>query len=111
VPGITFFVRVVVLDPPIMRHGIENQNENQLRQVRLAVVDGTVDGTGAGWRRCDAQGGVADRRNGGRGSVLGTVLGCLIIGMLNNGLVLLDVSPFLAAGHPGGRHPDGCGDR
>jgi ribose transport system permease protein len=31
---------------------------------------------------------------GGKGSVLGTVLGCLIIGMLNNGLVLLEVSPF-----------------
>lgn len=30
---------------------------------------------------------------GGRGSVLGTVLGCLIIGVLNNGLVLLGVSP------------------
>jgi ribose transport system permease protein len=32
--------------------------------------------------------------SGGRGSILGTVLGCLIIGVLNNGLVLLDVSPF-----------------
>jgi ribose transport system permease protein len=32
--------------------------------------------------------------NGGRGSVLGTVIGCLIIGVLNNGLVLLEVSPF-----------------
>ncbi len=32
--------------------------------------------------------------NGGRGSVPGTVLGCLIIGVLNNGLVLLEVSPF-----------------
>jgi ribose transport system permease protein len=31
---------------------------------------------------------------GGRGSVLGTVLGCLIIGVLNNGLFLLNVSPF-----------------
>ena len=31
--------------------------------------------------------------SGGRGSVLGTVLGCLIIGVLNNGLVLLAVSP------------------
>jgi ribose transport system permease protein len=31
--------------------------------------------------------------SGGRGSILGTVLGCLIIGVLNNGLVLLDVSP------------------
>ena len=31
---------------------------------------------------------------GGRGSILGTVLGCLIIGILNNGLFLLDVSPF-----------------
>ncbi len=30
----------------------------------------------------------------GRGSILGTVLGCLIIGVLNNGLFLLDVSPF-----------------
>jgi ribose transport system permease protein len=32
--------------------------------------------------------------NGGRGSIMGTVLGCLIIGVLNNGLVLLEVSPF-----------------
>ncbi|WP_425399989.1 ABC transporter permease [Aeoliella sp.] len=31
--------------------------------------------------------------SGGRGSILGTVIGCLIIGVLNNGLVLLDVSP------------------
>src|SRR4051794_7561840 len=32
--------------------------------------------------------------SGGQGSVLGTVVGCLIIGVLNNGLFLLDVSPF-----------------
>jgi ribose transport system permease protein len=32
--------------------------------------------------------------SGGRGSVLGTVLGCLIIGVLNNGLFVLNVSPF-----------------
>jgi ribose transport system permease protein len=32
--------------------------------------------------------------SGGRGSIIGTVLGCLIIGVLNNGLVLLEVSPF-----------------
>jgi ribose transport system permease protein len=32
--------------------------------------------------------------SGGRGSILGTVIGCLIIGVLNNGLVLLEVSPF-----------------
>jgi ribose transport system permease protein len=32
--------------------------------------------------------------NGGRGSIFGTVLGCLIIGILNNGLFLLNVSPF-----------------
>jgi ribose transport system permease protein len=32
--------------------------------------------------------------SGGRGSIPGTVLGCLIIGVLNNGLVLLEVSPF-----------------
>jgi ribose transport system permease protein len=32
--------------------------------------------------------------SGGRGSILGTVVGCLIIGVLNNGLVLLEVSPF-----------------
>lgn len=32
--------------------------------------------------------------SGGRGSIMGTVLGCLIIGVLNNGLFLLNVSPF-----------------
>ena len=32
--------------------------------------------------------------NGGKGSVLGTVIGAVIIGVLNNGLVLLNVSPF-----------------
>ena len=32
--------------------------------------------------------------SGGRGSIIGTVLGAMIIGVLNNGLVLLDVSPF-----------------
>lgn len=32
--------------------------------------------------------------SGGRGTVMGTVLGCLIIGVLNNGLFLLNVSPF-----------------
>ena len=32
--------------------------------------------------------------NGGRGTIAGTLLGCLIIGILNNGLVLLEVSPF-----------------
>jgi ribose transport system permease protein len=31
---------------------------------------------------------------GGRGSIGGTVLGAIIIGVLNNGLVLLNVSPF-----------------
>jgi ribose/xylose/arabinose/galactoside ABC-type transport system permease subunit len=32
--------------------------------------------------------------SGGRGTVIGTVLGALIIGVLDNGLVLLDVSAF-----------------
>jgi ribose transport system permease protein len=32
--------------------------------------------------------------SGGRGSVMGTVIGCVIIGVLNNGLFLLNVSPF-----------------
>ena len=32
--------------------------------------------------------------SGGRGSIMGTVLGAIIIGVLNNGLVLLNVSPF-----------------
>ena len=32
--------------------------------------------------------------SGGRGTVMGTVLGAIIIGVLNNGLVLLNVSPF-----------------
>ncbi|QDV25204.1 ABC transporter permease [Aureliella helgolandensis] len=32
--------------------------------------------------------------SGGRGTIFGTVIGCLIIGVLNSGLVLLNVSPF-----------------
>lgn len=32
--------------------------------------------------------------SGGKGSIMGTVLGAVIIGVLNNGLVLLNVSPF-----------------
>jgi ribose transport system permease protein len=32
--------------------------------------------------------------SGGRGSIFGTVLGCLIIGVLNDGLFILNVSPF-----------------
>lgn len=33
--------------------------------------------------------------SGGEGSVIGTVIGVLIIGVLNNGIILLGVSPFL----------------
>ena len=32
--------------------------------------------------------------NGGRGTISGTILGLLIIGVLNNGLVLLNVDTF-----------------
>ena len=32
--------------------------------------------------------------SGGQGTILGTVIGCMIIGVLNSGLVLMDVSPF-----------------
>ena len=32
---------------------------------------------------------------GGRGSILGTVLGALTISIIGNGLILLHVSPFL----------------
>jgi len=32
--------------------------------------------------------------SGGKGTIMGTVQGALIIGILNNGLVLLNVSPF-----------------
>ena len=32
--------------------------------------------------------------SGGKGSIIGTVIGAGIIGVLNNGLVLLNVSPF-----------------
>ena len=35
--------------------------------------------------------------SGGLGSILGTVFGCLIIGVLNNGLVMLEISPFWQA--------------
>ena len=31
---------------------------------------------------------------GGRGSIFGTVLGLLIVGILNNGLILMDVPTF-----------------
>jgi simple sugar transport system permease protein len=33
---------------------------------------------------------------GGRGTVVGTIIGALITGMIANGLTLLGVSPFLA---------------
>jgi ribose transport system permease protein len=39
--------------------------------------------------------------NGGRGTIMGTVLGCLIIGVLNNGLGLLGGSPFWQQGIKG----------
>jgi ribose transport system permease protein len=32
--------------------------------------------------------------SGGKGTIWGTVMGAIIIGVLNNGLVLLNVSPF-----------------
>jgi ribose transport system permease protein len=35
--------------------------------------------------------------SGGTGSVMGTIIGVLIIGVLRNGLNLLSVSPFLQA--------------
>lgn len=34
--------------------------------------------------------------SGGEGTILGTILGVLIIGVLRNGLVLLGISPLLA---------------
>ena len=34
---------------------------------------------------------------GGRGGIVGTIIGVLIIGVLRNGLNLLSVSPFLQA--------------
>jgi ribose transport system permease protein len=49
--------------------------------------------------------------SGGRGSVWGTVLGCLIIGVPNKGLARPGALALLAAGHQGGRHPDGGDDR
>ena len=33
--------------------------------------------------------------SGGRGTIIGAVIGSLIIGMLNNGLVLIGVDPSL----------------
>ena len=39
--------------------------------------------------------------NGGKGSVWGTVIGAVIIGVLNNGLVLMNVT-ILATGGKGG---------
>jgi ribose transport system permease protein len=32
--------------------------------------------------------------SGGEGTILGTILGVLIIGVLRNGLILLGISPF-----------------
>lgn len=32
--------------------------------------------------------------SGGRGTIIGTIIGAILIGVLNNGLVLLNVSPF-----------------
>jgi ribose transport system permease protein len=32
--------------------------------------------------------------SGGQGSIKGTIIGAILIGVLNNGLVLLNVSPF-----------------
>lgn len=46
--------------------------------------------------------------SGGRGSVAGTVMGAVIIGVLNNGLVLLNVSPFWQQVVKGVGHPAGC---
>jgi ribose/xylose/arabinose/galactoside ABC-type transport system permease subunit len=33
--------------------------------------------------------------NGGEGTIIGTVIGVLILGVLRNGLVLIGISPFL----------------
>lgn len=41
-----------------------------------------------------AAGLVEHHASAGRGSVMGTVIGCQFIGVLNNGLFLLNVSPF-----------------
>jgi ribose transport system permease protein len=61
-----------------------------------ARIDSATPGAGFGYELdCIAAvviGGTS--LSGGRGSILGTALGCLIIGVLNNGLNLLNVSPF-----------------
>ena len=43
------------------------------------------------YERCVVRGAAL---SGGEGSIFGTILGVLIIGVLRNGLVLLNISPF-----------------
>ena len=66
---------------------------------KIAVITGASSGLGTQFARTLAEAGAAvvlggTSLMGGRGSILGTVLGALTISIIGNGLILMHVSPF-----------------